>query len=291
MQENFDYGAGTQFVNTTGPNGGQGWNLTGDSSPNSATSNWGQSLNGGAAANRTATSPGLTYSATGYLAATGNKLTLDAVNNTTSSQNTGRPLGGQTIDTGTTYFSLLMQKDVDTVRTMNWAFFNGSSERVTVGQTGANSGGVTNGSNGNICVIFQNQNPSGIRMGANPIPMGVGITHLILGRIDWDAAGNDTFTMWVDPTDVTSEAAAASALYYNGAEFDIGAITHVRPFMGNLASNPTVAGNVGDYDEFRIGGTWESVTSQTVVPEPASILSGIVGALGLGIIAHRCRRS
>src|SRR5437667_12486251 len=81
MQEPFaDYTAGTTFNNITPPstsqNGGQGWNTTGTTDPNDTGASWGTTNNGGA--NRTITLPGLTYSATNYLAPSGNKLTLDA---------------------------------------------------------------------------------------------------------------------------------------------------------------------------------------------------------------------
>ena len=275
MQEPFDYAAATQFGT---PNGGQGWNATGDTSANTAA--WGV-ITGGAATARTATAPGLTYSATGYLAPTGNKLTLDGPS---GSQNVGRPLGGQTINSGTTYFSFLIQKGTDTNRSMTWAFFNGTSggtagtttsaERFAIGQTGATAGS----SGGNISVIFQNSNPGGLFAGTTP--MGLNTTHLIVGKIQWDVSGaNDAFSMWVDPTDVTNEA-AAGATYLTNSTFDLVQINHVRPFAGNSATGfPAV---VAHFDEFRIGGSWEAVTSLPVpppVPEPASALLVAMGGL------------
>src|SRR5690349_5676568 len=109
MYEPFaDYGT-TTFNNVTPPstsqNGGAGWNTAGSGLvANDTGASWGTLLTAGSL--RTVTSPGLTYSATNYLAPTGNKLTLDA-NSTNATQNIGRTIGGQTVDAGTTYFSLL----------------------------------------------------------------------------------------------------------------------------------------------------------------------------------------
>ena len=285
MYEPFDYPAGTLFPNTGGtPNGGAGWNTTGDGNL-ANTTGWGTGTqNNGAStgANRTATSPGLSYTATGYVSALGNKLTLDSLT-PASSESMSRLLGGQTIDSGTTYFSALMRRENDTVRTMNLAFFSttpSTSERLTIGQVGATVSGSLQGSNGKICAIYTNSNPAGIR--ASSVDMGTGITHLILGRVDWNTSlALDTVTMWVDPTDVTTEASAASAQFYTGTEFDLTSFNFVRPFTGNAAVGPPAAvPAVGSYDELRIGGTWDSVTKTTIVPEPATLallsLGGIV---------------
>ncbi len=297
MQEPFDYAAGTLFPNTGGtPIGGTGWNSTGNASL-ANTEGWGTgNQNNGAAAgtNRTATSPGLSYTATGYAAATGNKLTLDSLT-PAASESMSRNFGGQTIDSGTTYFSVLMQRENDTLRTMNLALFSlvgtTSSEKLTVGQIGATVSGSLQGSNGKIAVIYTNSNPAGIR--ASNVDMGTGVTHLIIGRIDWNtSAALETVTMWVDPTDVTTEAAAAVAQFYTGTEFDLGQLNYVRPFTGNQAAGPPIAvAAVGSYDEFRIGGTWESVTSQVAVPEPSSIAMAGAGGLAFLLTARRRLRS
>jgi hypothetical protein len=285
MQEAFDYPDTTQFVNSSTLNGGQGWNATGTTAPNDAGANWGSILNAGNAIYRTATAPGLSYSATGYLPASGNRLTLDGAT-ANQTQNTGRTLGGQTIDTGSTYFSLLMSKNNDTIRTMNWAFFNGTSERFAVGMIGATAGNTA----GNIGLLMNNSNPGGLVQSGTPIAMGLGITHLLVGRIDWNAGGFETVSLWVDPSDVTTEG-AAGAIYASTSAFELTAITAVRPFAGNNATvggNP-VTGVIANFDEFRIGGTWESVTSLTPVPEPTT---GALVALGLGLaLVLRRRRS
>jgi hypothetical protein len=292
MQESFiDYTDPTAFANITPPsssqNGGLGWNTSGTATTNDTGASWGASLNAGVL--RTVNSPGLSYSATGYLAPTGNKLTLDAAS-TNVGQNIGRSLGGQTIDTGSTYFSFLVSRNTaDTIRTINLAFFNGTTERFAVGQIGAAAGNTA----GNIALLMNNTNPGGIIPAATPIAMGNNITHLLVGRIDWNAAGNETVTLWVDLNDVTTEPLPgdlARPVYSSTNGFELTQITAIRPFVGNTAGG--FNGVSANYDEIRIGGTWASVTSQPVaVPEPASILSGIFSVLGLGVMARRHRKS
>jgi hypothetical protein len=284
MHEPFDYAAATQFGSNSTNNGGQGWNATGTTAPNAASANWGATgipgAHGGAAANKTATSPGLTYAATGYKPASGNKLTLDSSPTGAASQNIGRSLGGQSIDTGSLYFSYLTEKNNDTIRTINLAFFNTpSSEKLAIGQVGATAGHT----GGNIALLFNNSNPAGIvQTAGTPIPYGVGVTHLIIGRVDWNAAGNETVTLWVDPADVTTEA-AAGAFYIQSGGFELAAFTTLRPFTGNANTNVgggPVVGASADFDEIRVGGSWASVTTDAV-PEPATGLLLAFGGLAL----------
>lgn len=257
MQEQFDYPTGTNFPNTSTLNGGIGWNATGAPAANAATANWGSALNAGTA--RTATTPGLTFTSTGYFAASGNKFTMDGA---TASQNIGRNLGGQTINDGSTYFSLLMSKNNDTIRTINLALFDGTVERMAVGQIGATAGN----SAGNIALLMNNSNPAGLVQNTTaPIAMGIGVTHLIVGRIDWNASGFETVSIWVDPTSVVNEAAMGSA-YITTSGFELTQITAIRPFVGNAATvggNP-VPGVSANFDEIRFGSTFELATSQAV---------------------------
>lgn len=280
MAEPFDYAAGTLFPNPSTLNGGAGWNATGTTDPNVAASLWGAALNGGNALGtfRTATSPGLTTTATGYFPApSGNKLTLDAVAGG-ANQNVGRAFGGQTIDTGTTYFSYLTSKNVDTFRSINLAFFNGTSERFAIGQlSGAAAANVTNG---NLALLMNNSNPAGLIQNPTPIAYGIDVTHLIVGKIIWNASGFETVSIWVDPTDVTTEAAAGAA-YLSTSAFELIALTGIRPFVGFTGSG--FASASANFDEFRIGGTWESATSLPVaVPEPTSVVLFALSGLALG---------
>jgi PEP-CTERM motif len=284
MQEPFaDYGE-VSFSNITPPsgsqNGGGGWNLTGTPTAHSLNASWGATLNAGVL--RSVTSPGLEYTATGYLPGSGNKLTLDAAS-TNVTQNIGRRLGDQVIDSGTTFFSFLVSRNTpDTIRTINLAFFNDTNERFAIGQIGAAAGNT----NGNIGFLMNNSNPAGLVVGATPIAMGTGVTHLIVGRIDWDAAANETVSMWVDPTNVTSQA-VAGAPYASTNGFELIALTRIRPFVGNTAGG--FNGVSANFDEIRIGDSWESVTS-VLVPEPGAMTVIGMGLIGL-LSARRGRRT
>jgi hypothetical protein len=292
LYEPFNYAAGTQIGQNSGANGGPGWNSTGDFSlPNPSTSQWGDAsaggtggaagLNGGTNAAKTVTANTLSFStATGYpTSGQGNKFNLNSV--AAGPNNIGRPLGGQNIDTGTTYFSLLMQRDNDTIRTANIAFFGSGTERFAVGQIGATAGNT----GGNIGLLMNNMNPAGIVNSASPIAMGTGITHLIVGKIVWNAGGFETVSIWVDPATVVNEAAAGAA-YASTSGFELTAINAIRPFAGNTATvgGVSVPGVTFDFDEFRMGGTWESVTTDPlpVVPEPCSFALAAMGIVLFG---------
>ena len=168
-----------------------------------------------------------------------------------------------------------MSKNNDTTRTINLAFFNGGTEQFAVGQIGATAGN----SAGNLALLMNNSNPAGLVLATSPIAMGVGVTHLIIGRIDWNAVGFETVSLWVDPTSVTTEAAAGST-YVSTSGFELTALTAIRPFVGNAATvgGVPVPAASGNYDEFRLGGSWESVTS---VPEPSSLALAGLGGLAL----------
>jgi PEP-CTERM motif len=284
MSESFSsYPDATTFANVTLPtttqNGGLGFNATGTTAANDPNSAWGGVLNAGA--NRTVNAPGLTFNATGYLAASGNKLTIDAAT-ANATNNIGRNLG-QTIDAGTTFFSFLLARNTaDTIRTFNLAFENGTSEQLTVGQIGATAGN----SNGAIALLMNNSNPAGLFTAANPVALGNSVTHLVIGRT------NEVVTLWVDPTNVTSQAAAGAA-YITNSTFNVTGISAIRPFAGNTATITGLNGNAvsGSFDEIRLGGTWAAVTSAAVVPEPATIVLAGLGFAGLFGLARRGRKA
>ena len=194
-----------------------GWNATGTSAANAATGAWGDTTAlpavGGSDAAKTITTPSLTYSVSGYPASTGNKTTIDG---TSATNNVSRNIG-QTVDTGTFYFSYLSKLDVATQRTFSLGFFgpaNGvtgtpgnTTERVSNGQIGVSTAGAAT-TNGNIGLIVNNNNTAtsnSIVNATTPIAYGTNVTHLIVGRVDWNPTGNDTFSLYVDPTSLTAE--------------------------------------------------------------------------------------
>jgi hypothetical protein len=208
---------------------------------------------------------------------------------TGSTANISRSIGGQLIDAGTLYFSFLMRRNNDTMRTTSFAFFGpgGTAERFTIGQigTGTASNAMTNG---NIGLFFNNSQPAGVVNAANPIAMGTGVTHLIVGRVDWNSAGPETVTLWVDPTDVRTEPATS---YIQTSAFELTSVNSIRLFSGNEAAavgaphnHPIKPAVSATFDEIRLGGTWASV-----IPEPSSLTLVLVALLAGGI-RRRSRR-
>jgi hypothetical protein len=304
--EPFDYTANTQIVVGSALNGGFGFNASGDvSSPNLATSVWGDA-SALPAASGAATNPGklitgtsLSYLATGYPSSTGNKGIMDAVLGT-NTLNVSRNIG-QLVDSGTFYFSYLTRLDSTTKRTNSFGLFgpaNGTTgtpgntpERVSIGQIGvANASPNTPGeTNGNFGLLFNNSNPNtppnGVVNAASPIAFTPNVVHLIVGRVDFNASGNDTFTMYVDPTDVSAEPVTP---YIQTSAFELTSFNSFRLFAGTTAtidgvSNPPAQAN---FDEVRLGSTWAAVTT-AVVPEPTTLVLAGLGALGLALAARR----
>ena len=293
--ENFDYPSGTDITQANNLTGGAGWNATGDSSlPNSATSRWGDAtaLPSAGGANKKVLYPTLSYTATGYPAASGGKATIDALT-ANATNNVSRNLQ-QLVDSGTFYFSYLTDKNNDTQRTTSLGFFgpaNGVSgtpgntpERFTFGQIGTGTAGNVN-TQGNFALLFNTTNPTNVVQATTPISYGVDVTHLIIGRVDFNTAGNETVTMWVDPTNVTSEASAGVPYIITNA-FELTSINSIRLFSGNQAAavgtDPIKPAVSADYDEIRVGGTWDAaVRTAAPVPEPTVLLplAAIAGLL------------
>jgi hypothetical protein len=285
--EPFDYPNNTEIIVGNNLAGGAGWNATGDVNlPNNASSRWGDAsalpAAGGTAPAKKVFTPGLTYTAIGYPTATGGKATIDAtIANQTN--NVSRNIG-QLVDSGTFYFSYLTDKNNDTKRTTTLTFFGpavgttppaSQAERFAIGQIGTGTVGNA-GHDGNIGLYFNNSQPGGVVSAANPIPYGIDITHLIIGKIDWNATGNETVTLWVDPLDVTSELTAGLP-YLVSSNYELTSINSIRLFAGNQAAavgtEPIKPAVSADFDEIRIGSNWAAATTTTApVPEPATLL-------------------
>lgn len=251
-------------------NGSWGWNAGGDGSANALTGSWGNAAalpaTGGLDSGRTISAPGLTYTATGYPASLGAKATIDAVGG--SNTNVSRSIG-QLVDSGSFYFSYLTKRNLDTMRTASLAFFgptNGivgspgnTAERVSIGQIAAATAG-SGTTSGNIGLLINNQNPARLLNAASPIAYGTNVTHLIAGRVDFNPTGNDTLTLYVDPTSMTAEPATP---YIQTSAYELSSFNSIRLFAGNAATIngvPNAAASV-DFDEIRIGSSWSDMIS------------------------------
>ena len=288
--DGFDYTSGVLIDSTL--SGGTGWNAGGDASANTTTWATGPASSG---SNRTIHSAGLSYGGSGYPAGTG----LAA--NIVGGSGVGRSLG-QTVDSGTFYFSSLVPKTVDQVRTVNFSFFNGTNERLAVGQIANNTNlrnpdgnadpdAATKANSGQFVALFSNpQNATGtagVYTSAAPVAFDLGTTHLLVGKIEFDFAGGfaDRFTLYVDPSDLGDEGSATP--YMEISSNDFGAIDGFRMFAGSTSGGFTASAAL--FDEIRFGSTYDAVTGVAAIPEPSSA-AALLGASGLSLAALRRRR-
>ncbi|WP_269522671.1 PEP-CTERM sorting domain-containing protein [Coraliomargarita parva] len=112
-------------------------------------------------------------------------------------------------------------------------------------------------------------------------------THLFVIKLDdggdgnWDA-GSDQMTIWIDPTDLSSEAnATSSSLVYSSIVSTSGAgsfsMDEITMGANSFASAATI-----QYDEIVLGTSWSDVV---VVPEPSTyaLLFGFMGVAAMGL--------
>jgi hypothetical protein len=291
--EGFDYTASSQINNTL--NGGTGWNATGDGSQ-ANTQAWGVLASGTI---RNVHTTGLDYGASGYPAETGLAATVAGTG--TAGANVGRNFG-QTVDSNTFYFSYLTQKTVDTVRTLNLAFFSGTNERLAIGQIANNinlrnpngTADVTTTPNqGHFAALVSNsQNNAafnGVYTSATPESYALGSTFFIVGKIEFNyAAGvEDKLTLYINPSSLTDEGALTP--YLEIGVNDFGSISAFRIFAGGNQTSPsTFNASGGVFDEIRLGTNFTAVTG--AIPEPSSF-AALAGLAGLAVAASRRRRA
>lgn len=297
IYEGFEYSAGA-MTNTL--NGGTGWNATGDSSAN--TTNWGVGTSLTIAGQgATVQASGLSYS--GMPAGAGGSTTVSGA---TASSSIGRQFG-QSIDTGTLYFSYLTQRVNNEFRTVNFSLF-GTNERLAIGQIAANTNtrdqdgnwlsGVGANSGNFAALISNSQNNTAAANTAGPAANGVYVntaspvaysstsTSLLIGKIEFGFNGGveDRLTLYVNPTGLANEGTLIPYLVVDHNDF--GALTGFRVFSGASAGGFNASG--ATFDEIRFGSTFASVTGAIPEPSAAAVLAGLGG---LAFAARRRRRA
>ncbi len=298
--DGMDYTSGTQITGST-LNGGVGFNATGDSSANTAA--WGAVLSSGTI--RNIHTSGLSYSDPAYPAGTGLAAVVGGTG--TSGANAGRNLG-QSVDTGTFYFSYLTQKTTDTVRTLNFSLFSGTNERLAIGQIANNLNmrnpdgtvdTITTPNSGQFAALISNsQNPpaapaaslNGVYTSSTPINYTLNTTFLVVGKIEFGFSGGveDRLTLYINPSSLTDDSGLTP--YLQVGVNDFGSVSAFRVFAGGNQTSPSVFNaSSGVFDEFRFGTTYNDVTGVSVIPEPASF-AGLAGACGLLLAGARRRR-
>jgi hypothetical protein len=279
--DSFDYAAGTTIGSTTPLGGGTGF-----------TSDWGSVLTSAGVA-ATINSGGLSYPG---LTSSGNHIT---VGNGTAALNVGRGFSTAVVDSGSFYFSYLVQKTVDTLRSTNFAFFSGTNERVAIGQIANNqtiSGGPGSPNSGDFVVLVSNAQggvgTAGVYTAANPISFAVNQTFLVVGKIDFNVedSARDRLTVYINPSSLTSELGLVPYLVVDNTDF--GGLNNFRMFAGGNQTatiggvSQTFPGVITNFDEVRFGTSYSSVIS--VIPEP-STYAALFGGLALGLVLLRRR--
>lgn len=235
--ESFDYTAGQSL---SGMSGGEGFD-----------NSWGNVLNNGSI---TVTSPGATYP---QLSTEGNRATLTPG---TADAAAFRLLDAP-IDSGTIYISFLAQNTNGGNRFLALSLYDGGNssgnEKLTMGQV---NGASTWGSTGSLTTSVSSANAT-----------------LIVMRIDFNAGGNETLSMYLNPT------SDIEPLTPNGTgSREISSFDRFRIASGFGSGGNT--STVGWIDEIRIGTTFADVAP---VPEPQTF---ILLGLGLGALFLRKRR-
>ena len=92
------------------------------------------------------------------------------------------------------------------------------------------------------------------------------------------AANDDAVSLWVNPSDLGSEAGSTNFVTISGFDF-----WHNSAMNISLASWSATSGS---WDEMRVGTTWADVTP---VPEPSTL--ALLGLTGIAAIGYRIRRN
>lgn len=159
----------------------------------------------------------------------------------------------------TTYFSFLMKLD-DASALGRIEFQEGSSG-------GANGGGLrirSDGTNFIASAGFMN----------NTIATADTDTHLFVFRVDFSAS--DSWSVWMDPTDLNIEANSAtiaSGTVAGPSSIDPTYLTFKRGTSGGTGGNGVMV------DEIRIATDWGSDLFGAAVPEPSSLIYVVLGSL------------
>lgn len=261
--DGFDYTSG---ANITGLTGGSGWRTPVGTYPYSTSGTTGTINASGLS--YTGINAGYTgFSSSGLAANMGGVfrnqrlLQIDAggIYDTNGLRGAGNFIGGSTV-TGTLWGSFLIGASIWGTASGPQALFNlgttaGTGTQASIRQTGAGTAiSVTDQSGGSIGATGSIVTSS--LSTTNP--------NLIVFRYQFNGAGNDTFSVWLNPTSA-SDTASISA---TAADFVLN-----QPEFRSVNANGNLV-----FDEIRFGTTFADVVP---IPEPATwgLLAGSVGVL------------
>lgn len=141
--------------------------------------------------------------------------------------------------------------------------------------------------NGSTSVVefnkFSGQSNFGIQQntGGGVTAISTDTTYFVVARIDFNASGNDTVRLYVNPASLDTEPLTASSTY-STASISFNAI---RLSTGFTSGSVTTAATA--FDEIRIGTSYSDVVS--AIPEPATA-SMLVGIAALAAVTAGRRR-
>lgn len=247
---------------------------------------------------------GLTPTATGYTGAAGGSVQEIATSNNTIGTSTtpdsrviSRPLSSYT-GAATYYFSALIQSagalNASQGAYVEYSNHNPSTYNNPLGSSttdrgfllGLNGNGTTNS------VVVQTASGTNNALVSHTLTSGVAPTqlNLLIVRLDVNASGTaDNFTVYVNPTNVSTEALAATTAANVGSEtFSADALTGQTDIsrigfeaFNNGASSPNV-----NMDEVRFGTAFGDVVSPAPEPSTGLLVLCSLACLGLRRRAH-----
>ena len=195
------------------------------------------------------------------------------------------------------YFSGLMSFDAnfatDTDGYARMGFVSGTSDDDDTSVFGVQWGFQGNGDGGVDAFVRVRDYLGGTAMNEYTIAEDIAVgTHLFVVKLQPNSSGgSDAMSIWLDPADVSSEAAAGDATWSQSTlawvpSDDPGFSTGYLVDMLVLKSFSVGANAVVGYDEARMGTAWDDGVS---VPEPGSMILGLAGLVSV-LVWPRLRR-
>lgn len=173
-------------------------------------------------------------------------------------------IGGAGV-TATIYFSILANRDdTQDASFAGFNIYNGGDEGLGVGEVaGSDYSWLQGGGNGAI--------------GTPGTPLAPGETHLFVFKLEYDAVNPVSAMVWLDPDTSLLEGEQDAAIS--------SVVAAAKPIDG-FDSFRMRGSRTWEFDEIRIGTTWEDVTP---IPEPSGTLLGALGLAGLMWMRSRSR--
>jgi hypothetical protein len=187
------------------------------------------------------------------------------------------PITASTV--GTRYISFLVRKNNVSNGYIGFEMLNGSSATNTTRVLQVGGSSDTSGSTGNWGMRVGNtaqKNSAAIGTAAQTnVPVVENRTALVVLKLDLSASpASDSITMWVNPSDLATEAGSGAGVTISGIDFAADRIA--------LASY-TFAGHWFFFDEFRLGTAWASVLPSPSVETAAPV--GVPNQATLGAVS------